>query len=143
MYESVSGEVGLVISSVNEQLYTGFYKGPKEMNEKKFVRDVFKKGDRFFSFGDLVYLDKNYNIYFRDRTGDTFRFVKRCICSKFSSSYYPFSEDSTKCVVFFSDITILVYVITKFNVFTVNIHIFSVIISMFYVIYNTINQIII
>lgn len=67
------GEVGLVISSVNEQLYTGFYKGPKEMNEKKFVRDVFKKGDRFFSFGDLVYLDKNYNIYFRDRTGDTFR----------------------------------------------------------------------
>lgn len=67
------GEIGLVISSVNEQLYTGFYKGPKEMNEKKFVRDVFKKGDRYFSFGDLVYLDKNYNVFFRDRTGDTFR----------------------------------------------------------------------
>lgn len=79
MDTSVSGEVGLVISSVNEQLYTGFYKGPKEMNEKKFVRNVFKKGDRFFSFGDLVYLDKDYNIYFRDRIGDTFRLVKRCM----------------------------------------------------------------
>lgn len=79
MDTSVSGEFGLVISSVNEQLYTGFYKGPKEMNENKFVRDVFKKGDRFFSFGDLVYLDKDYNIYFRDRIGDTFRLVKRCM----------------------------------------------------------------
>lgn len=41
----VLGEVGFVIFLVNEQLYMGFYKGFKEMNEKKFVRDVFKKGD--------------------------------------------------------------------------------------------------
>ncbi|XP_062583298.1 long-chain fatty acid transport protein 6-like [Saccostrea cucullata] len=67
------GEVGLVICGVNEEFYSGFYKGSKEMNEKKFIRDVFEEGDRWFSFGDLIYLDENYNVYFRDRTGDTFR----------------------------------------------------------------------
>ncbi|XP_061172698.1 long-chain fatty acid transport protein 6-like [Saccostrea echinata] len=67
------GEIGLVISGFNEEFYSGFYKGSKEMNEKKLIRNVFEKGDRWFSFGDLIYLDENYNVYFRDRTGDTFR----------------------------------------------------------------------
>jgi acyl-CoA synthetase (AMP-forming)/AMP-acid ligase II len=60
---------------MNDDYYSGFYKGSEEMNEKKFVRDVFEEGDRWFSFGDLIYLDKDYNVYFRDRTGDTFRSV--------------------------------------------------------------------
>lgn len=70
---AVSGEVGLVICGVNEALYSGFYKGSKEMNDKKFLRDVYSIGDRWFTFGDLIYLDQNYDIFFRDRTGDTFR----------------------------------------------------------------------
>ncbi|XP_061172699.1 long-chain fatty acid transport protein 6-like [Saccostrea echinata] len=67
------GEVGIVISGINKEFYSGFYKGSKEMNEKKLIRNVFEEGDCWFSFGDLMYLDENYNVYFRDRTGDTFR----------------------------------------------------------------------
>jgi acyl-CoA synthetase (AMP-forming)/AMP-acid ligase II len=68
----ISDEEGLMISGIPEQLFT-FYKGPKEMNEKKIVRNAFTDGDAYFNFGDLFYLDKHYYLYFRDRVGDTFR----------------------------------------------------------------------
>ena len=55
--------------------HSGFYKGPKDLDEKKIVRDVLEEGDAWFNFGDVAYLDKDYYIYFRDRTGDTFRLV--------------------------------------------------------------------
>ena len=53
----------------------GFYLGGKAVNEKKYVRNVFAEGDAFFNYGDLVYLDKDYFLYFKDRVGDTFRYV--------------------------------------------------------------------
>jgi solute carrier family 27 fatty acid transporter 1/4 len=36
-------------------------------------RDVFKKGDLYFSSGDLLTVDDLGYVYFKDRTGDTFR----------------------------------------------------------------------
>ena len=49
------------------------YLGRKEDDEKKIIYGAFSDGDRYFNFGDVVYLDFDYFIYFRDRTGDTFR----------------------------------------------------------------------
>jgi len=45
----------------------------KEATEKKILRDVFKKGDRFFRTGDLLKKDSKGYFYFVDRIGDTFR----------------------------------------------------------------------
>jgi fatty-acyl-CoA synthase len=42
-------------------------------NEKKILRDVFKKGDAWFRTGDLMRKDTNGYFYFIDRIGDTFR----------------------------------------------------------------------
>ncbi|XP_033750126.1 very long-chain acyl-CoA synthetase-like [Pecten maximus] len=66
------GEQGLIVTPIPET-YTGFYKGDKTLSEKKIIRNVFKDGDKYFNFGDLLYMDKDYYIYFRDRVGDTFR----------------------------------------------------------------------
>jgi len=44
-----------------------------EATEKKILRDVFKKGDRFFRTGDLMKKDSKGYFYFVDRIGDTFR----------------------------------------------------------------------
>ncbi|XP_021351477.1 very long-chain acyl-CoA synthetase-like [Mizuhopecten yessoensis] len=66
------GEQGLLITPI-PPTYTGFYKGDEKLSEKKILRNVFEEGDSFFNFGDLLYLDKDYYIYFRDRVGDTFR----------------------------------------------------------------------
>jgi hypothetical protein len=75
LYVIFVGEEGLFISGIPEFI-TSFYKGTKEMNEKKLVRNAFKDGDVFFNFGDIFFLDKQYYIYFRDRVGDTFRYNK-------------------------------------------------------------------
>lgn len=66
------GESGLLLA-VKPPNTDKFYLGPKTMNEKKIMKNVLQLGDEFFNFGDLVYLDHDYYVYFRDRIGDTFR----------------------------------------------------------------------
>ncbi|KAG7311656.1 hypothetical protein JYU34_002710 [Plutella xylostella] len=45
----------------------------KAASEKKLVRDVFKHGDSAFISGDIIVSDEFGYLYFKDRTGDTFR----------------------------------------------------------------------
>ncbi|XP_034231074.1 long-chain fatty acid transport protein 4-like isoform X2 [Thrips palmi] len=45
----------------------------KKDSEKKVVHDVFTKGDMAFLSGDLLVADEFGYLYFKDRTGDTFR----------------------------------------------------------------------
>ncbi|KAJ2953512.1 hypothetical protein O0L34_g1113 [Tuta absoluta] len=45
----------------------------KEASEKKVVRNVFNHGDSAFISGDILISDELGYLYFRDRTGDTFR----------------------------------------------------------------------
>lgn len=45
----------------------------KKASEKKVIRDVFKKGDSAFLSGDILIADERGNLFFVDRTGDTFR----------------------------------------------------------------------
>ncbi|CAG5056665.1 unnamed protein product [Parnassius apollo] len=45
----------------------------KQASEKKIVRDVFEHGDSAFISGDILIADELGYLYFRDRTGDTFR----------------------------------------------------------------------
>lgn len=49
------------------------YVNSPEDNKKKILRDVFKKGDAYFRSGDIVVMDKYGWLFFKDRTGDTFR----------------------------------------------------------------------
>ncbi|KAK3585283.1 hypothetical protein CHS0354_040227 [Potamilus streckersoni] len=66
-------ETGLLLTSVPpEVLESGFYKGSKDKNEQKIIRNVFVDGDDFFTFGDLIHLDKEYFVYFKDRIGKKF-----------------------------------------------------------------------
>ncbi|XP_033749296.1 very long-chain acyl-CoA synthetase-like [Pecten maximus] len=76
-----AGEEGLIISAVPETT-TEFYVGSKSINEKKFLRDVFVKGDAYFNFGDIVFVDKDYYLYFRDRLGDTFRWKSENVSTR-------------------------------------------------------------
>ncbi|XP_045216351.2 long-chain fatty acid transport protein 2-like [Mercenaria mercenaria] len=67
------GEPGLLLTEITKvQTYDG-YKGQKQQSESKKVRNVRKDGDLYFNTGDLMTKDKDYNLYFNDRTGDTFR----------------------------------------------------------------------
>lgn len=63
--------VGKIIESNPSRQFLG-YVNHKD-SEKKVVRDVFEKGDAAFLSGDLLVCDEWGYLYFKDRTGDTFR----------------------------------------------------------------------
>ncbi|XP_064608746.1 long-chain fatty acid transport protein 2-like [Liolophura sinensis] len=68
------GEPGLLLSAFPPTVHPDdMYHANKAAVEKKLARDVFKKGDLYFNYGDLLYLDDNYFFHFADRIGDTFR----------------------------------------------------------------------
>lgn len=69
------GETGLLIGRVDPGKALTSYNGyvDKGASEKKLLRNVFKKGDVFFNSGDMMVGDILNYYYFKDRTGDTFR----------------------------------------------------------------------
>ena len=62
-----------MVSLIKKTLPFQGYKGDKSLTEKKILRDVFRKGDQYFNSGDLMSVNKDYFVYFKDRVGDTFR----------------------------------------------------------------------
>ncbi|XP_058790970.1 long-chain fatty acid transport protein 4-like [Phymastichus coffea] len=69
------GEPGVFVGKINPKKAVSDFSGyvDKNESEKKIVRDVFKKGDRVFNSGDILVMDEYGYFYFKDRTGDTFR----------------------------------------------------------------------
>ncbi|RZF38777.1 hypothetical protein LSTR_LSTR008147 [Laodelphax striatellus] len=70
-----TGEPGILIGAIKKSQPSSHFSGyaDKKASEKKIIRDVFKKGDEYFNSGDLLVRDEYGYYYFKDRTGDTFR----------------------------------------------------------------------
>ncbi|MFJ6025066.1 long-chain-acyl-CoA synthetase [Brevundimonas sp. NPDC092305] len=69
-----AGEVGEAIGQIGDDTrhaFSGY--ADKAASEKKILRDVFVRGDRWFRTGDLMKQDSEGYIYFIDRIGDTYR----------------------------------------------------------------------
>ncbi|XP_004439187.1 PREDICTED: bile acyl-CoA synthetase isoform X1 [Ceratotherium simum simum] len=67
------GEAGLLLSQVlGRQPFLG-YRGPREQTERKLVQNVRRRNDIYYNTGDVLAMDHEGFLYFRDRLGDTFR----------------------------------------------------------------------
>ena len=67
---STGGEI--LVSLPSEAEFAGYYKD-NSATQKKYERDVFKKGDLYFRSGDALRRSDDGRWYFVDRLGDTFR----------------------------------------------------------------------
>lgn len=69
------GEPGLLVGQVDARRAVSAFHGyaDKSASEQKLLRNVFRKGDCYFNSGDMVVSDILGYFYFKDRTGDTFR----------------------------------------------------------------------
>ncbi|KAK2089313.1 hypothetical protein P7K49_035220, partial [Saguinus oedipus] len=67
------GESGLLLTKVASHHPFVGYRGPRELSERKLVRNVRKSGDVYYNTGDVLTMDHEGFLYFRDRLGDTFR----------------------------------------------------------------------
>lgn len=62
----------IIVRIPNESAFAG-YRGAPEATEKKFVRDVFRKGDLYYRTGDALRRTSDGRWFFQDRLGDTYR----------------------------------------------------------------------
>uniref|UniRef100_A0A1A9W8E4 Very long-chain fatty acid transport protein n=1 Tax=Glossina brevipalpis TaxID=37001 RepID=A0A1A9W8E4_9MUSC len=69
------GETGLLVGKVDSRRAVTSFHGysDQKASEQKLLRNVLKKGDVYFNSGDLIVVDILGYFYFKDRTGDTFR----------------------------------------------------------------------
>ncbi|KAF6807623.1 amp dependent ligase [Colletotrichum sojae] len=66
----VGGEI--LVEHPGERAFPGYFNNP-EATDKKYVKDVLKKGDIFYRTGDSMRRDAEGRWYFMDRLGDTYR----------------------------------------------------------------------
>ncbi|KAK5944143.1 hypothetical protein PMZ80_003424 [Knufia obscura] len=62
----------LVHRDLKNYLFRGYYNNPAA-SEKRWIEDLFEKGDIWFKTGDMMRQDADGVVYFVDRLGDTFR----------------------------------------------------------------------
>ncbi|RFU27360.1 hypothetical protein B7463_g8986, partial [Scytalidium lignicola] len=71
-----AGEPGEAIHKIDpvnpKAAFAGYFDNEGASN-KRFIKDVFKKGDLWFRSGDMMRYDPSGLVYFVDRLGDTFR----------------------------------------------------------------------
>ncbi|XP_058419676.1 long-chain fatty acid transport protein 1 isoform X5 [Diceros bicornis minor] len=70
-----AGEPGLLVGQINQQDPLRRFDGyiSESATSKKIAHSVFQKGDSAYLSGDVLVMDELGYMYFRDRSGDTFR----------------------------------------------------------------------
>lgn len=71
--------IGLISNSDPTREFHGYL--DKEASRKKVIEDVFVKGDKYFITGDILVMDELGYMYFKDRTGDSFRWKGENVAS--------------------------------------------------------------
>lgn len=95
------GEIGEIVGKIRDdaaQSYPGYVNS--EATEKKIIRNVFRHGDSAFLSGDLVEMDDYGYLYFRDRTGDTFRWKGENVSTNEVEAVIQKVVKLSDCVVF-------------------------------------------
>ncbi|NXX99776.1 S27A1 protein, partial [Centropus bengalensis] len=69
------GEAGLLVGQINQQDPLRRFDGyvSQSATTKKMAKNVFRKGDQAYLSGDVLVMDELGYMYFKDRSGDTFR----------------------------------------------------------------------
>ena len=62
----------IIVKVPSEAAFPGYYNNP-DATKKKFIRDVFSKGDLFYRTGDALRRTDDGRWFFMDRLGDTYR----------------------------------------------------------------------
>ncbi|XP_058829450.1 long-chain fatty acid transport protein 4 [Topomyia yanbarensis] len=100
------GEPGVFIGKINLKNSLNSFVGyaDKKASDKKVLRDVFAKGDMFFNSGDILVADLFGYFYFKDRTGDTFRWRGENVASFEVENVIASIVGLTGCAVYGVDI---------------------------------------
>lgn len=99
--ECQPGEVGEFVGKITSSDPTQRFDGYSDHGEteKKILKDVFRRGDKYFRSGDLMKKDEHGHVYFVDRIGDTFRWKGENVSTTQVESTLR-STDVKECAVY-------------------------------------------
>lgn len=90
--------IGKIVPGNESRQFLGYV--DKKASEKKIVQNVFKKGDSAFLSGDILVADELGYLYFKDRTGDTFRWKGENVSTSEVEAYVSNSAEFRDTVVY-------------------------------------------
>lgn len=90
--------IGKILPGNPSRAFLGYV--DRKASDKKVVHDVFKKGDMAFLSGDIVCADARGNLFFKDRTGDTFRWKGENVSTSEVEAQVSNLAGYRDCVVF-------------------------------------------
>lgn len=97
------GEPGEVLHRLDPEApnasFQGYYKNPSA-GQKRFIKDIFKKGDLYFRSGDMQRQDHDGCVYFVDRLGDTFRWKSENVSTNEVSDVMSQHNQIAECNVY-------------------------------------------
>lgn len=97
-----AGETGEFVGKITFGDPTRAFDGyaNKEATKKKIIYNVFRKGDCAFASGDLLTMDKYGYLYFKDRSGDTFRWKGENVSTMELESIISNILQLTDCIIY-------------------------------------------
>lgn len=101
------GEPGVFIGKINPAHAARSFAGyaDKSASEKKVLKNVFKEGDMYFNSSDILVMDIFGYYYFKDRTGDTFRWRGENVASAEVEGIVMRVAGLSDCVVYGVDVS--------------------------------------
>ncbi|BFZ01124.1 hypothetical protein BsWGS_04163 [Bradybaena similaris] len=69
------GESGLLLAQLTDKVTFDGYLGPASDTSSRIIKDVLEAGDFYVNTNDVFTMDKDYNLFFKDRIGDSFRWM--------------------------------------------------------------------
>ncbi|GFR88905.1 very long-chain acyl-CoA synthetase [Elysia marginata] len=67
------GSYGVMLLKLTDRVQFDGYLGPAADTRKRIVQDVLEPGDFYVNTSDVFSLDSEYNLFFKDRIGDSYR----------------------------------------------------------------------
>ena len=96
------GETGMLVGVIRQNVQSSHFLGYSSVKEssKKLIKNVRQNGDYAFVSGDLLEMDWDGNLYFKDRTGDTFRWKGENVSTTEIETIISQFIDHKDCVVY-------------------------------------------
>lgn len=85
--------------SVRKGAFLGYFKN-EDASEKRWMYDVFEKGDLWFRSGDVMRVDSDGRVFFVDRLGDTFRWKSENVSTNEVSDVIGTFNQIAECNVY-------------------------------------------
>ena len=100
LIKSKPNEPGLIVMKVSEIFQFSGYHGDEAKTEEKKIHSAFEEDDLWINSGDLMIMNDEYELFFSDRLGDTYRWKGENISASQTENEILKNDYVNQCIVY-------------------------------------------